>query len=76
MQIEGVTFPTWLLRVEEQSENRTEGYDAGSKMLTDFFHEELQTFLQATLDPMGRRIIECCLDGGGVGDYEVLMPNQ
>jgi len=76
MQIEGVTFPSWLLRVEEQAENRTEGYDAGAKMLVDFFHAELQAFLQPKLDPMGRRVIECCLDNGLVTDYETLMPNH
>ncbi|MCL2624947.1 MAG: DUF4914 family protein [Planctomycetaceae bacterium] len=74
MQIEGATLPSWLLRVEEQAENRTEGYDAGAKLLVDFFHHELRAFLQTKLDPVGRRIIECCLDNGLVGDYEALLP--
>ncbi|MGL6194090.1 MAG: DUF4914 family protein, partial [Thermoguttaceae bacterium] len=53
MQIEGVTFPTWLLRVEEQPEVRNEGYDAGAKELEVFFHKELQTYLKSNLDPLG-----------------------
>jgi hypothetical protein len=74
MQIEGVTLPAWLLRVEEQAENRTDGYDTGARMLTDFFKQELRVLLQPKLDLQGRRIIECCLDEGNVGDYEGLMP--
>lgn len=76
MQIEGVTFPSWLLRVEEQAENRTGGYDAGAKMLLEFFQKELQSFMRPNLDPIGRRIIECCGDNGTIEDYEALLPNQ
>lgn len=70
MQIEGVTFPTWLLQVEEQPEVRLEGYDAGAQQLLDFFKQELQQYLHPNLDPLGRRIIECCLENGQVTDYE------
>ncbi len=76
MQVEGLTFPTWLLRVEEQAEVRTEGYDAGARELTDFFHKELLSFLKPNLDSQGRRIIDCCLSNGSVEDYAELMVKQ
>jgi len=73
MQIEGVTLPTLLLRVEEQPEVGREGYDAGAKQLTDFFHAELQQYFKPNLDTQGRRILDCCLSNGTVEDYEELM---
>jgi len=73
MQVEGVTFPTHLLRVEEQPEVGIAGYDAGAKMLVEFFHKELQHYLKPDLDSHGRRIIDCCLSNGTVEDYEELM---
>ena len=73
MQIEGVTFPIGLLRVEEQPEVGIEGYDAGAQQLIAFFHKELQQYLKPDLDSHGRRIIDCCLSNGTVEDYEELM---
>lgn len=75
MQIEGTTLPTWLLRVEEQPEVGTSGYDAGAKILAGFFRKELGSFLHPELDPVGRQIIQCCFDGGNVADYEKFMPS-
>ncbi|MCL2348468.1 MAG: DUF4914 family protein [Planctomycetaceae bacterium] len=76
MQVEGVTFPAWLLRVEEQPEVGSEGYDIGARQLVEFFKQELQSFLRPNLDPVGRRIIECCFSDGSVSDYEDLMPHS
>ncbi len=47
--------------------------DRGARELTQFFHECLREFLAPDLSPLGRRIIECCLDGGVVADYEALL---
>ena len=74
MQVEGATFPSWLLRVEEQPEVQQEGYDAGAKQLMEFFRQELQSYLRPNLDPVGRRIIDCCLSNGSVTDYDELIP--
>ena len=76
MQIEGTTLPTWLLRVEEQPEVGTSGYDAGAKILNAFFRKELASYLHPELDSAGRQIIQCCLDGGSVADYEKFMPSM
>ncbi len=69
IMVEGQTITDWYLRVETQPEVGEEGYDAGAAMLTHFFHRELNEYLDDDLDPLGRKIIECCLDGGGLDDY-------
>ncbi|MGL4943614.1 MAG: DUF4914 family protein [Thermoguttaceae bacterium] len=74
MQVEGTTLPKWLLHVEDQPEVRTEGYDAGARQLADFFAKELQNYLRPHLDHLGHRIIDCCLAGGSVADYDELLP--
>ncbi|MGL6194175.1 MAG: hypothetical protein ACRC2T_05070 [Thermoguttaceae bacterium] len=30
--------------------------------------------MKSNLDPLGRRIIDCCLSNGNVQDYEEFMP--
>ncbi len=69
MQVEGTIIPHWFLQVDLQSEVGTEGYDKGAQILKDFFHKELQKFKHPDLDPVGKEIIDCCLDGGSVDDY-------
>ncbi len=74
MQIEGTQIPHWLLEVDKQSEVGTEGYDRGAEILTRFFHRELHQYLEDRgLDPLGRKIIDCCLRGGTLADYEKLI---
>lgn len=77
MRIEGVNLPRWFLQVETQPEISYEAYDAGAKMLRDFFHEQVKQFLQPDLDPLGKKIIESCLAGVSVEEYSSLMtPNS
>ncbi|HEX2951096.1 MAG TPA: DUF4914 family protein [Armatimonadota bacterium] len=74
MVVEGVQISPWFLEVQLQREVGEEGYDRGASILTQFFHQELTPYLEeADLFPLGREIITCCLDGGGVGDYERLI---
>jgi hypothetical protein len=74
MQVEGSQIPVSFLEVETQPEVGEEGYDAGARMLTQFFHQELRPYLdEPTLDTEGRRIIECCLDSGKLADYVALL---
>lgn len=70
MRIEGTSVSPWFLKVETQPEVGTEGYDAGAKILYDFFGTHLEQFLKDDLMPLGRKIIECCLDKGTTNDYE------
>ncbi len=73
MQVEGSLIPQWLLQVNLQSEVGAEGYDAGAAILREFFERELKKFIHADLDPLGKKIIDCCLDNGSVEDYEKLL---
>lgn len=73
MHVEGTTIPHWLLEVETQPEVGEEGFDAGARILRDFFHEQLRLFLVDDLDPQGREIIERCLADATVRDYEQIL---
>jgi hypothetical protein len=73
MRIEGVRVPHNFLEVNTQPEVGDEGYDKGAAMLKDFFREHLTQFLGDDLLPLGRQIIECCLEDGSVDDYEGLL---
>jgi len=73
LQIEGTLVPRWFLQVETQPDVGEEAYDKGAEMLYEFFHKELQGFLSDDLDPLGRKIIQCCLDRGSVAEYEALI---
>ena len=73
MQVEGTHLQHDFLRVDEQPDVGADGYDAGAKILQGFFHKELEKFLQPELLDVGRKIIECCMDGGSVTDYEALL---
>ena len=63
-----------FLRPETQSKLGEAGYDAGAKILIDFFKQELPQFLTEDLDPTGRQIIECCLNDGVLSDYLSITP--
>lgn len=69
VRIEGVSLPKWYLQVDLQKEVGEAAYDKGAIQLRDFFYRELRKYLQPGLDPMGREIIECCLNGGTAEDY-------
>jgi hypothetical protein len=76
LHVEGQQIPRWFLQVDTQPEVGPEGYDQGAKMLVNFFHRCLQDFLRPDLDPLGRQIIQCCLDGGSLEDYLQLTPME
>ena len=73
LTIEGAKIPSRFLQVYKQDEVGTDGYDAGAEMLYDFFRQELKQYLTNELHPIGQRIIEACLHGASVGDYENLL---
>ncbi|MFW5923340.1 MAG: DUF4914 family protein [Planctomycetota bacterium] len=73
MRIEGTVIPEWLFQTELQHEVGTEAYDEGAAILTDFFKEQIATFLQPGLEDLGRKIIECCLNDGSLDEYERLI---
>ncbi|MCC5829320.1 MAG: DUF4914 family protein [Phycisphaeraceae bacterium] len=71
--IEGQTMPPIFLRVEKQDEVGPEAYDLGAKQLAEFFHQQIQSFREPDLDPLGEKIIQACLDGATVEQYEELL---
>ncbi|MEO1023147.1 MAG: DUF4914 family protein [Bacteroidota bacterium] len=73
MKVEGLQIPKWLLKVQHQEEVGVEAYDAGAKILHDFFVKTLSKFQEDTLDPVGAQIIECCLDNATVEEYENVL---
>lgn len=76
LQVEGRMVGRDFLQVEYQAEVGEEAYDAGSRILYGFFERELKRFLHRDLDVLGRRIVECCLDWGGLEDFEKLLPTE
>jgi hypothetical protein len=76
LQVEGRFVSRWFLQVNTQPEVGNEGYDRGAEILYDFFREQLSLYREDGLDPLGREIIECCLDQGTVHDYESLIPGD
>ena len=76
LQVEGRQIPRWFLQVETQPEVGVEAYDAGAKILYDFFRQQLGKFEHPELTKLGREIIQCCLSNGTVEQYEQLLPPQ
>lgn len=74
MKIDGQYVRQTFLRPELQSKLGFEGYDAGAKILTDFFKTQLQEFMTDELEPMGRQIIELCMNDATLDDYLEITP--
>jgi len=74
VKLDGQQVRPTLLFPENQSRVGHEAYDAGAAIILDFFASELVQFLTDDLDPLGREIIEVCLRGGSVEEYEELTP--
>jgi len=74
LKVDGQYVRETFLRPELQAEIGLEGYDAGAKILNDFFKEELVKFNVPELNPLGKKIIETCLNNGTLEDYLNIMP--
>ena len=74
LRINGTNIPKGLLQTNLQLELRPDGYKQGAKILTDFFKKELEKFLTPDLHPIGRQIIECCMNDGALEDYINILP--
>jgi len=74
LKIHGQFLRKAFLQTEKQGEIGIEGYDAGAKILTDFFKEELKKYDVPELHPVGRKIIECCLNDAPLEEYINLIP--
>lgn len=74
LKVDGQYIRKAFLRPETQAEVGPEAYDIGAKILHDFFKTELQKFLVPELHPLGRAIIETCLNDGTLDDYMAHIP--
>jgi hypothetical protein len=75
IEVEGRTIGSWFFEVNLQPEVGAAAYDRGAEILGEFFARELAAFRQPDLMPLGREIIDCCLRGGTLEDYEKLIPH-
>jgi hypothetical protein len=76
LQVEGRLIARWFLQVDTQPEVGEAGYDQGAEILYAFFRKCLADFNDPDLDPLGKMIIDCCLDRGTIEDYEKLIPAE
>ena len=74
--VEGRTVGSWFFEVDQQPEVGEAAYDRGAEILQEFFQRELAGFLHPELLPLGRKIIECCLAGGTLADYDALIEHD
>jgi hypothetical protein len=74
LKIDGQYIRRAFLRPETQQEVGTDGYDAGAKILTDFFKQELAKYDTDELNPMGKQIIKMFMEGASVQDYLDIIP--
>ena len=74
LTIESSKIPSRFLKVYNQAEVGTEGYDAGAQMLQDFFKQELPKYLKKDLFLTGKRIIEACLSNASIDEYNAILP--
>ena len=73
IHIEGSQLSRWFLQVDTQPEVGVEAYDEGARIWKEFFQRYLKDFCQPDLIDLGQKIIQCCMDGGQVEDYETLI---
>lgn len=74
LRVNGQDIPRGLLQVHEQLEVGDEGYAVGAQILHDFFKTVLKNYLTPDLHPLGRKIIEVCMNNGSLEDYSNVLP--
>ncbi|MBN2806399.1 MAG: DUF4914 family protein [Prolixibacteraceae bacterium] len=74
LTLEGSKIPLRFLKVYNQPEVGTEGYDKGAELLQEFFKKELQKYLTPDLLQTGRRLIEACLADASIDEYNEIVP--
>jgi hypothetical protein len=74
LKVDGQYIRKAFLQPEMQQEVGLEGYDAGSKILLDFFKAEVEKFLTPELHETGRKIIELLLSDATVQEYNDILP--
>jgi hypothetical protein len=76
IHVEGQRIGHRFFDVSLQPEVGEAAYDEGARMLTEFFHKFLREFLTDELEPQGRAIIQACLNGATLDDYDRFTPEE
>ena len=76
VKIDGTYLSKMFLRTNLQPELGNDGYDAGAAILNEFFKRELKQYLTNEISPLGREIIEACMNDATVEDYYKFMPKR
>jgi hypothetical protein len=77
INIEGAAIPPWMLKTHLQPELGEEAYDKGAEILYSFFKKQLWKFRQEDdLLPMGKQIIDACLDNATVQEYAAMIREE
>ncbi len=74
MKVDGTYIHKGLLQTNLQHEIGDKGFEKGAHILEKFFRKELRHYLSPEMSPLGRQLIECCLDNGTISDYCELIP--
>lgn len=74
LKIDGQHIRKAFLQPETQKEVGLEGYDAGAKILRDFFAKELEKYNTDQLDLLGKQIIELFYNDATMEQYMKLIP--
>ncbi|MCL2630104.1 MAG: DUF4914 family protein [Firmicutes bacterium] len=74
LKVDGQYIGKSFLQPETQKEVGAEAYDLGAKMLSDFFKKQLADFDTPELDPLGKKIIDLCMNDATLEEYLELIP--
>jgi hypothetical protein len=74
LKVDGQFVRKAFLQPDTQAEMGVDGYDKGAKILMEFFKSELKKFDTPELHPLGKQIIDCCMNDGTLEDYIKLIP--
>jgi len=74
LKVDGQFVPKAFLRPETQPEIGKAGYDQGAKILSDFFKKELKKFDTPELHPLGKKILDICMNDGTLEEYLEVIP--
>ena len=74
LKIDGQNVRKAFLQPDTQAEIGTEGYDKGAKILSDFFKKELQKFDTPEINPIGKKIIDLCMNDAPLEAYTDIIP--
>ena len=74
LKIDGQFIRKAFLRPETQAEVGLDGYDKGAEQLMEFVKKELEKYNVPELNPLGKKIIECCNNDASLQEYIDLIP--